>query len=52
MIDEDSTKDPHTLSYSTGGAVAGAIFGILVGGGAGVGIHFIRRALKKRTAKQ
>ena len=52
VIDEDSTKDPHTLSYSTGGAVAGAIFGILVGGGAGVGIYFIRRALKKRTAKQ
>ncbi|HJE77555.1 hypothetical protein ABH903_002942 [Brevibacterium epidermidis] len=52
VIGRDTGTDPHDLEYSTGGAVAGAVFGILVGGGAGVGIHFIRRALKKRTAKQ
>lgn len=52
VTSEDTTKDPHTLSYSTGGAVAGAVFGILVGAGIVVGTYFIRRALKKRTAKQ
>ncbi|SDS99051.1 hypothetical protein SAMN04489752_3050 [Brevibacterium siliguriense] len=52
VVDQDTANDPHDLEYSTGGAVAGGVFGILVGGGAGIGIHFIRRALKKRTAKQ
>lgn len=48
----ESATAPHDLEYSTGGAVAGAVIGIIVGGGAGIGIHFVRRALKKRTAKQ
>ncbi|UVI37177.1 hypothetical protein [Brevibacterium spongiae] len=52
LVERDTATDPHDLEYSTGGAVAGAVFGILGGGGAGIGIHFIRRALKKRTAKQ
>lgn len=52
LVKRDTATDPHDLEYSTGGAVAGAVFGILVGAGVGAGTHFIRRALKKRTADQ
>lgn len=48
VVNEERADDPRGLSYPAGSAVAGAIFGILVGGGLGTGGIFAWRAWTRK----
>ena len=49
VVAEDTSTDPETLSYPSGAAVGGAVLGLIVGGGLGVGGVVSWRAIKKRN---
>ena len=48
VVDEDTSTDPNTLAYPSGAAVGGAVLGLIVGGGLGIGGVLAWRAVKKR----
>ncbi|WP_166970604.1 hypothetical protein [Brevibacterium atlanticum] len=49
IVNEDTARDPRELAYPIGGAVTGAIFGVIIGGGLGVGGVLVIRQLRKRN---